>query len=171
LAVAGAVVLAAAGVVAVSGPASAGSDLPLPSECFIQSFLGNYLTAVDGGGRTTDPIATDRVSASGWEAFKVVDAGSGNVGIQTLNGNYVTAVFAGGRTADAIHTNERALQAWETFTLVPVAGAPQDVYAIRTGDGIHYLTASGGGGRTTDAIHTDATQIQAHEWFRFTCNG
>src|SRR5690348_2193368 len=140
LAVVGVVLLAATGVVGVSGPASAVGTFPLPSGCFIHTSTGNYVTAVDGGGRTSDVIHTDAVEPRLPESFKVVDAGSGHVGIQTMTGSYVTAVGGGGRTTDVIHTDAHALQDWEKFTLVPVAGQPPDVFAIRTFDG-HYLTA------------------------------
>ena len=70
LSVAAGLVLAAAGVVGVSQPASATLPLPLPtpSTCLIQTFnTGNFLTAVGGGGRTTDVIHTNATSPSAWE--------------------------------------------------------------------------------------------------------
>jgi hypothetical protein len=170
----GALVLAATGgVVGVSGPASAtpSTPFPTPAGCVIQTLTGNYVTAVGGGGQTTNAIHTDATAVSALGAFRIVGAGDGShVGIQTATGTYVTAVGGGGRTTDVIHTDAQALQDWEKFNLVPIAGQPQDVFAIQTIDG-HYLTAVGGGGRTTNVIHTDATAPQGWEWFHFTCNG
>ena len=37
--------------------------------CTIQSFDEHYLSAIGGGGRTTDTIETNRTSPSTWETF------------------------------------------------------------------------------------------------------
>jgi hypothetical protein len=37
----------------------------------IQAFDGHYLTAVGGGGRTTDTIHSDATVANGWEKFHI----------------------------------------------------------------------------------------------------
>src|ERR1700730_4404134 len=41
-----------------------------PIICSFQTFNGHYLTAVGGGGRTTDVIHTDAVRVGSWERFK-----------------------------------------------------------------------------------------------------
>ena len=167
LSVAAGLVLAAVGVVGVSQPASATLPLPLPtpSTCLIQTYnTGNFLTAVGGGGRTTDVIHTNANSPAAWETFFLSDAGNGYVGIRTGTGNYLTAVGGGGRTTDVIHSNATALLDWEKFNLVPIGGW----FAIQTIDG-HFLTAVGGGGQVSDVIHSNATEIGAWELFRFTC--
>lgn len=167
LSVAGALVLAVAGVVGVSQPASATLPLPLPvpSTCIIQTYsTGNFLTAVGAGGRTTDVIHTNATSPAAWETFLLQDAGNGYVGIRTVNGNYLTAVGGGGRVTDVIHSDATVLLDWEKFNLVPIG----DWFAIQTIDR-HFLTAVGGGGQVTDAIHSNATGIGAWELFRFTC--
>lgn len=165
--VAAGLVLAAGGVVGLSQPASAAPFFATPTTCTIQTFnTGNFLTAVGGGGRTSDVIHTNATVARSWEAFTLVDAGDGiHVGIRTVSGNYLTAVNGGGLETDVIHSNATLLQGWEKFNVIRIGG---DGFAIQTIDG-HYLTAVGGGGRTTDVIHSDATQVQAWELFRFNC--
>jgi hypothetical protein len=167
LSVAAGLLFAVAGVVGVSQPASATLPLPLPvpSTCLIQTYnTGNFLTAVGGGGQTTDAIHSNATWPAAWETFALVDAGNGYVGIRTLTGNYLTAVGGGGRTTDVIHTNATALLDWEKFNLVPIG----DWFAIQTIDR-HFLTAVGGGGQVADVIHSNATGIGAWELFRFTC--
>jgi hypothetical protein len=141
-----------------------------PLTCTIRTNnTGNYLTAVGGGGRTTDVLHTDAIRADAWEQFTFVDAGDGgsviHYGIRTITGNYLTAVGGGGRNVDVIHSDATHLQAWEQFTLIALGGG---VYAIQTVDG-HFLTAVGGGGRTTDVIHSDATHILSWEMFAIGC--
>ena len=134
--------------------------------CTIQTSTGNFLTAVGGGGRTTDVIHSDATRALGWEQFTLVDVGDGaHVGIKTLTGNFLTAVGGGGRSTDVIHSNATQLQAWEEFALV---GLGSGQFAIETVNG-HFLTAVGGGGRTTDVIHSDATNILGWERFGISC--
>ena len=139
--------------------------------CTIQSYDGHYLSAIGGGGRTTDTIETNRTVPSTWETFTLVST-FGGYGIKTSNGNLLTAVGGGGRTTDVIETNRTVLQEWEKFNLVPVATQGRTGwYAIQTFDG-HYLTAvnSGGIGSSPEAIHSNATQIQAWERFSVLCN-
>jgi hypothetical protein len=167
LSVAGGLVLAAAGVVGVSQPASATLPfpVPVPSTCVIQTNnTGNFLTAVGAGGRTTDVIHTNATSPAAWETFFLEDAGNGYVGIRTGSGNFLTAVGGGGRVTDVIHSNATVILDWEKFNLVPVG----DRIAIQTIDR-HFLTAVGGGGQVNDAIHSNATGIGSWELFRFSC--
>ena len=136
--------------------------------CTLKTINGHYLTAVGGGGRTTDVIHTDATVPRAWEKFTLVDSGDGSpihYGIQTSNGHYLTAVGGGGRTTDVIHSDATSLLGWEKFTLV---GQSNGKYAIQTSNG-HYLTAVGGGGRTTDTIHSDATAVRAWEEFTVAC--
>ena len=44
-----------------------------PLTCTIQTYNGYYLTAVGGGGRTTDVIHTDATRVGSWEKFTLVD--------------------------------------------------------------------------------------------------
>jgi hypothetical protein len=168
---------AATGLAAVglTGAASASTshaavtaDLVPTAVCTIQAFDGHYLSAIDGGGRTTDVIETNRTRASTWETFTLVLSDDRlSYGIMTSNGHYLTAVGGGGRTTDVIHSNATQLLSWEKFSLVNYLGSGW--YAIRTVDG-HFLTAVDSGGRTTDTIHSNATVAQAWEEFYFTCH-
>jgi hypothetical protein len=123
-----AIAAAAAGLAAVglTGAASASTssaaapaaDIPF-AVCTIQSFDGHYLSAIGGGGRTTDVIHTNATQASTWETFTMVISGDGaspfHYGIETSNGDFLTAVGGGGRTTDVIHSNATQIQAWEEF--------------------------------------------------------
>jgi hypothetical protein len=163
--------VASAGTVPAAVPATGFSVV-----CTIQAFDGHYLSAIGGGGRTTDVIETNRTVPSTWETFTLVATGDDSLpiryGIKTATGNWLTAVGGGGRTTDVIHSNATVLQAWEKFNFVPLTpGTGPGNYAIQTIDG-HYLTAvnSGGIGSAVEAIHSNATQIQAWERFSVLCN-
>ena len=66
LGAAGGLALAAAGVVGLDQPASAAA-FATPTTCTIQTFnTGNFLTAVGGGGRTSDVIHSDATVARSW---------------------------------------------------------------------------------------------------------
>ncbi|WP_246845099.1 hypothetical protein [Bdellovibrio sp. NC01] len=140
-----------------------------PTTCSIKTYNGHYLTAVGGGGRTTDVIHTDATKVGAWEKFTLVDACIGDpiisYGIKTVKGFYLTAVSGGGRTTDVIHSDATWLQGWEQFKFISLSGGK---YAIQTLTG-NYVTAVGGGGRITDTIHTDATQVRAWETFEVEC--
>jgi hypothetical protein len=146
-----------------------GAPINAPLTCTFQTSDGHFLTAVSGGGRTTDVIHTDATIPRSWETFKLIDSGDGaaniHYGVQTVNGHYLTAVSGGGRTTDVIHSDATQLRDWEKFTMVSLG---LGIYGIQTING-HYLTAVGGGGKTTDAIHSDATNIGAWEQFRPHC--
>jgi len=169
--------LAALGLtgVASAGTGHAAAPAAFTAVCTIQSFDGHYLSAIGGGGRTTDVIETNRTVASTWETFTLVPTfdNANHSGIRTASGNFLTAVGGGGRTTDVIHSNATQLQAWEAFVFIPLSGGGSTGwYAIQTIDG-HYLTAvnSGGIGSAVEAIHSNATQIQAWEEFFFSCHG
>jgi len=84
--------------------------------CAIQTITGNFLTAVGGGGRTTDVLHTDATIIDPWEKFTLIDAGDGSYGLRTVNGHYLTAVGGGGRITDVIHSDAVNLLGWEKFT-------------------------------------------------------
>ena len=102
LGLAAATATAAVGVVGLglSGTASASPVAPRvitpPATCSIQTFnTGNFVTAVGGGGRTTDVIHTDATRVGSWERFTFVASGDGRLGIRTVTGNYGTAATRG----------------------------------------------------------------------------
>ena len=138
-------------------------------KCTIQTYNGRYLTAVGGGGRTTDVIHSDATVARSWETFRLVDSRDGSspvkYGIKTKKGTYLTAVGGGGRITDTIHSDSRRIKAWEKFQLFSLGGG---YYNIKTNTG-NYVTAVDGGGRITDVIHTDATVASTWERFKVTC--
>jgi hypothetical protein len=135
----------------------------LPGEFVLQTYKGNYITAVNGGGRTTNVLHTDAAQIGTWEKFRILGGAlSGQYNLQTLKGNFLTAVNGGGSTSDAVHTDATKIGSWEQFRFNP------DQYgwrrSIQTVNG-HFLTAVGGGGKTSDAIHADA--VRAGNWEEF----
>jgi len=161
------IAVATAGIVGLNLPGTASAATAQPAAlpvCTIQTFNGNYLTAVDGGGHTKDAVRTTATRAGAWEKFTLVPVAGDNLhyGLRTSNGNYLTAVGGGGRATDAIHSDATVLSTWEKFRFF----ARPDVIQVIDG---HFLTAVGGGGRTTDAVHTDATVVDSWELFTITC--
>ena len=171
--------LAAAVSVVGGGVAHAATVQPntVSNACSIQTARGFYVTAVGGGGRTTDVIHTDATRVQSWEKFTLVYTGDGShYGIRTVNGYYLTAVNSGGLTTavtpDVLHTDATNLLNWEKFTLVYQndSGPNQPgSYGIRAFDG-HYLSARDGGGRTTDTFESNRTTVDTWEKFWFNCN-
>jgi hypothetical protein len=143
----------------------------LPGEFAIRTRQGYYVTAINGGGRTTDPvITTATMSVTPWEKFRLgvmVPSPIHDKSIQTSSGNYVTAVDGGGRTTDVLHTDAIQIRSWEQFRLYDLGDyyLPPTYFAIQTIQG-NYLTAVGEGGKYDNAIHTDATQIGPWEYLR-----
>ena len=111
--------LGSAGGAAAAPAAKAASNAPVHNCTFKTYNKGRYLTAVGGGGRTTDVLHTDAVRAGSWERFTLVDSGDGSstirYGIQTKTGNYLTAVGGGGRITDTIHSDATRVGSWEKF--------------------------------------------------------
>lgn len=143
---------------------------PLTRTCAIQTYNGHYLTAVNGGGLTSDVIHSDATRVQDWERFQLIDSGDGSAithyGIRTLNGHFLTAINGGGLTSDVLHSDATQLQDWEKFAFLPLG---RGWYAIQTING-RYLTAVGAGGRTTDVIHTDTTVVKQWEMFKLLCS-
>jgi hypothetical protein len=172
---AAAIAFAVAGMstLGLAGVASASTITPAKSRldgCSIQTANGHYLTAVSGGGRTTDVIHTNATAVGAWEKFSLVNSGDGaspvHAGMVTSGGYYLTAVDSGGRTSDTIHSNATQLQGWEKFTFNSLGGG---LYDIQVADG-HYLTAVNGGGLGSgDTLQTNSTRVGSWETFRLTC--
>jgi hypothetical protein len=158
--------------VTVLGTLSTGATGVYPGEFAIRTQKGYYLTAINGGGRPTDPtVITAATSAGPWEKFKLAIAtppSPHDKTLQTATGNFVTAVNGGGMTANALHTDATQAKDWERFRLIDLGvGTPSShtYYGIQTIKG-NYLTATGAGGKYQDALHTDATQVKGWEQFR-----
>jgi hypothetical protein len=143
----------------------------LPGEFAARTLKGFYVTAISGGGRTTDPvIVTASTTATPWEKFKIAvmdPAAPHDKSFQTSNGNFLTAVDGGGRTSGVLHTDATQVRAWEEFRVLDLSagGVAPTYFALQTING-HYLTAVGEGGKYEDAIHSDATQIGKWEYLR-----
>src|SRR6476646_8981174 len=73
----GSVGLAGAASAAPVAPAGTPTNGPVYC-CVFQTVNGHYLTAVGGGGRTTDVIHTDATRIGSWEKFVLIDSGDGS---------------------------------------------------------------------------------------------
>jgi hypothetical protein len=155
-------------------------DGPRPNGAYtIGTWNQNFVTALGGGGKSTEAFHTDARRADTWEYFYVLKsgdlgdgynyairpAGTGFVPGRGDNPRFISATGGGGRTKDAM-TSSATRGANEIFT---AEKQPDGTYAIRTQSG-NLVTAVGNGGlahptSSSDTLHTDATQIQA--WERF----
>ncbi|MEI6105171.1 MAG: SdrD B-like domain-containing protein [Methanothrix sp.] len=115
---------------------------------------GQYVCAEGGGG---DGVVANRNAIGGWETFKLIDRGSGNVALQAANGKYLCAEGGGG---GAVVANRNAIGAWETFKLIDRGNG---YFALQAANG-QYLCAEGGGG---GAVVANRNAIGAWETFRF----
>jgi len=140
----------------------------LPGDFAFRTRRNFFLTAIDGGGRSTDPTVITGSSTIGpWEHFRIaVTTGQlQDKSFQTATGNYVTAVNAGGMTSNALHTDAVQIANWERFRMTDVSVASLPAFSIQTYNG-HNITAVGAGGRYEDAIHTDGYQVGTWEQFQ-----
>jgi hypothetical protein len=139
-----------------------------------QTANGNFITAVDGGGRTTDVLHTDAVSVGAWEQFRIAQTGpSGafSVSIQTDSNNFLTAVGLGGKTTDAIHSDATKVGTWETFFIRKWGGLNlgANQYFIVDTSRNQAIAARGGGGQTQNTIQFAGTNGNIPlDWARFT---
>ncbi len=148
----------------------------------IRTFNEHFLTALGGGGKTSNAFHTDATVASTWETFFVLksgDLGSGyryairpaGTGGPGEVVNFLTAFGGGGLGTKQYPamTHFRGLGTDSQFTLIRLNDGS---YALQTSNGINYVTAVGGGGIANgDNLHTDATQIQAWEKFKIVDQG
>lgn len=154
---------------AAPGTLSPGFTSTYPGEFAFRTRNGYYLTAINGGGRTSAPtIITSATAAGAWEKFKLsipAPPSAYDKTIQTDSGNYVTAVNGGGMTVDVLHTDATQAREWERFRLVYLGANAPTYYGIGTIKG-NFLTAVAAGGRYDDPLHSDARQIRSWEQFR-----
>lgn len=144
----------------------------------IRMYSGHFLTAVGGGGRTSDPIHVDATQARDWEYFSIVKCGN-------LGSGYVYAIKPV-RPPNGISTNEQLAATSSQQIWVYQSSNPQQVgmrlllqtdgtYAIQVPSG-NYITAENGGGiananfKNNPALRTNRTAIQAWEKFRITAD-
>jgi len=170
---AGCTTLVTNGTSVSNGTSQSPGMAPLPGQFAFQAKRG-FLTAVGGGGRTTDVIHTDASNPRAWEKFRLwFNANSGPYyAIQTVNGHFLTALNNGGQIANAIQSSSTTIVDEALFNLVPETGARVSfrAYAIQTVRG-YFITAVGGGGKNIgETIHTDARTVGSWEEFNlFRC--
>ncbi|MEI2761094.1 SdrD B-like domain-containing protein [Methanothrix soehngenii] len=97
---------------------------------------GQFFCAEGSGGGA---VVVNRNVISGWETFKLIDLGNGNVALQAANGQYLCAEGGGG---DGVVANRDWIGGWETFKLIDLGN--NDV-ALQAYNG-QYLCAEGSGG-------------------------
>jgi hypothetical protein len=161
-----------------------------PQDKSIQTSYGRYLTAVDGGGRTSDTIHADAKQVNAWEQFQLIEVLDWPqwFAIQTIHGNFLTALGAGGQgdfpSSDVFHTDATQINAWEHFRLVKCGDLGSEYqYTIVAGSASFdpFLYAPGGGGAadsgSLDTIRLDRTENADSVWllgwpkFRFIRQG
>jgi hypothetical protein len=121
-----------------------------------QTATGNYISAVNGGGMTSDALHTDATQIRGWERFRMNNAAT-YYDLYTIGRRYVTAVGDGGHYEDAIHTDATHLGTWEEFRPVKCGdlGSGYEYYIIPNvvpADGLALDAPSGGGLVGGDAV-------------------
>jgi hypothetical protein len=135
---------------------------------------GNYLTAVGGGGKTSDPLHTDAKEVRQWEMFQLVGVGH-DLGdalsyfiVPQHNATPLAAINGGGETKNAIFPLGVG-----PFPNQPLPRAvfrlerqPNNTYALRTSNG-NYVTADQGGGRQADPDTLQTNRTQPREWEQF----
>jgi hypothetical protein len=139
-----------------------------------QTANGNFITAVNGGGRTTDVLHTDAANVAAWEEFRIAHTGSQgvfSVSIQTSSNNFLTAVGLGGKTANAIHSDATAVGTWETFFIRKFGDLSfgDSQYFIVDTSKNQAIAARNGGGQTQNTIQFVVPQSNFPQaWARFT---
>jgi hypothetical protein len=145
----------------------------------IGTWTQNLVTALGGGGKSTEAFTTNAVHADTWEYFYVLKsgdlgdgfkyairpAGTGFVPGQGDNPRFISATGGGGRIVNAM-TSSTSRGNNEIFKLLKQSDG---TYALQTESG-RFVTADGNGGiahptSSSDTLHTDATWIRA--WERF----
>ncbi len=98
---------------------------------------GQWWVAENGGGTV---INANRSAIGGWETFRLIDLGGGNVALQCFNGQYVVAEGGGGQQ---LYCNRNAIGSWETFQRIDLGGGN---IALQCANG-QYVVAENGGGQ------------------------
>lgn len=140
---------------------------PSPQDKSIQTTYGRYLTAVDGGGRTSDTIHADAKEVKAWEQFQLYEILDWPqwFAIQTIHGNYLTAVGGGGvgYPGEPFHTDATQINAWERFRLQKCGDLGSGYqYTMVVGGGFaenHFLYAANGGG-LADQGNLDTVRLE-----------
>jgi hypothetical protein len=160
----------------------------VPTYYAIQTVKGNYLTAINAGGKYNDALHTDAAQIKGWEQFRIVkcgDPGSGyEYAVMAADGEFLASDTFDRKTWFGL--NSRPTDAEMKLKMIRQVDG---TFALQTISGT-YLTALGGGGQvekydrkywTPDCgglfggpciggaapiFNTNATQVQAWEKFK-----
>ncbi len=129
---------------------------PLPARTIttLQAANGQYVCADNYNGSL---LTASRQTASTWEKFDVVDAGSGKIALRALM-NYKFASAGAGGNGQLI-ANQETFGPSETFTKVVNADGTVSLLCVANGK---YVTANG-----ATSLTASATTIGANEKFRF----
>ena len=128
----------------------------------IQTKNGTYITAVSGGGRSSDVLHTDATLPSTWEQFGLIPqvlplsiypsyydmrhSSPWYYAIATNTGNYLTALGGGGHTDPSMHSDATKIGAWELFRLIKCGELMSGYqYAIRSVENFTMAALDGGG--------------------------
>jgi hypothetical protein len=152
----------------------------------IQTETGNYLTAVDGGGLTTDVLHTDAKQPLAWEKFGLIPQtppfsiypenytltkdSPWYYAIATEQGNYLTALGGGGHaTEPSMHSDATQVKSWELFRLIcagPLLSGYQ--YTLRPVDGFTLAALDGGGHFRSGLLLAAFDNVLRKSWAKFT---
>ena len=145
---------------------AATAGVPASGSICDRDFGSYFVTAVGGGGKTTDVLHTDAVKPSAWEKFTLWFVPStGEYGIQTLNGEFLFATNGGAlaslfpfgnQEVDTIQSTAEYIIDYERFRISGTGS-----FTIRTVRGFYLIAV--GGGRQTDppALYTNGTAATA----------
>jgi hypothetical protein len=135
----------------------------------IQAKNGTYITAVSGGGRSSDVLHTDAAQPSTWEQFglipqvpslslyqtgyNMIHASPWYYAIAAYAGNYLTALGGGGHTDPSMHSDATKIGAWELFRLIKCGELMSGYqYAIRPVEGFTLFAWDGGGKKMRNGL-------------------
>jgi hypothetical protein len=158
------------------GPWEQFSIVVNPNSAYDKSFKtanGNFVTAVNGGGLTSNALHTDATVIGSWEQFRMNDLAVNGFkptwySLGTINGNAVTAVGAGGQYYNPIHTDGWQVGSWEEFRPDKCGdlGSGYEYYIVAA-DGAPLSAESGGGVGDDYAIWKGLEGPSNAQWSRF----
>jgi hypothetical protein len=138
-----------------------------------QTSGGNFVTAVSGGGRTSDVIHTDATDIAAWEEFQIAELQTVYLSIQTASKNFLTAVGGGRQLTDAIHSDAVTVSGWEAFSLKKAGdlGSRLQYLIVPVLDGSlsgYPIFANNGGNLTQNTLSYYTDTYTPSNWARFT---
>jgi len=140
----------------------------------IVTFNDHFLTALGGGGKTSNAFHTDATEASSWERFRFLKSGDLGSGFRYAimpagkRGLFLKASVFSGEDRRRFYTYSD-LNDDGKFTLIQLEDGS---YALQTSNPANFVTAVGGGGIARgDNLHADATRIGDWEKFKIEDQG